>query len=1332
MSSLLNIKNANNQSIAIDPSGSVPGNRFGDKNLEQFDSITEGFFYAYDTISFIRKFEIDAFFPNFLIDTLSIDQFEYTPINKIRVITGIFWDFYIKPEEQNRQIIIKKMIELIRITIEKLQSLKLSYIIDDLPPIESLSVDMCELQKYNNDVCIVLFHDLMYKSKREEFFTIKQYKEILCPRFELTFSIEQINHQRQEIPFLWKQINSKRWLFLSKIIRPPFSKLEILDRLFINDEKKDIPRRRFKAVEEIFNSCQMLPELHLTLPLKFRKSPQSTVFSTKKYQKFVAEYMFHNNGLLCWHDAGTGKTLTSIMTIIAFLKRTPSGKVIIVCPASLKQQWEEVIREHIVPSDTNDKFMDKWEKCIQLQDRIRVISYNTLNDGMIERVVNTAGNLSKSYQHRQTQKTSNAIEFLRFVYEKQDSKIMGVFDEIHEVSKEFVQSKKPTAYLYSIMPEMKNVASVEQPTGAYWLRMFIATLLDKAIFLTATPIQNSITDLRPILQNIVIVNHEKSSMERVKTLFWEDGFKKKWQQVIVSSSKKQNVSTRLTNKMFEDNPVIPSMYSPNNSIFSNNSLMTSNISNRICVLAVLNMIANWRGVIHRIRAIVPGRGMQMRQVNQDDNFPQEINHVHYLEVKKDSDFFKQYQNLIQKNVVSRDLKQYRLMIEEDRSFHESTALYSNQRESTSCIYQIKKQDSKSLIFDRVDQIMISGKYNNPVITDSDETFTRVSLSSDDDFNRIRLFEEIIIDGHHFVIDKKTTPGKIEIRIPNKEFKDQRDLELFLKKRSDWTAHSKDIKSRAHPFSYRFPKLFVLDDNNLKKLRLRDDTQQKIKEIGILRSTDKKKTQERFSKIFIEKDDMIKIKNEFYNIVDIDDKSITVDKDIVSKDIIHEIDIYKPFVTKVTNTPLQIDNNIIRVPKTSTTNKLFSVRMEKTGKIVIGDQSFPIKEITSENKWYKIRTDREVKYNKTPSEWSVSSFNITGASSISRIRPNLDKTRHKVIKEAELIIPSMTIIDKHTISIAKKEADPVLKTRFDDRMIIRINGVDYRVQHIDEIGDFYIIHLIDEIEKSERNDRVQFIFMDPRFICSAKMDYLRGISHDTNGEKLRLWGSQKKVVIFTAFIANMSTLAYLMKKPNFFVDKSERDANPLVLSIETDDPNKRTMIVQRFKSEKGNVVMIITKKAATGIDLTGVTDIVFYDLVWTASLYTQITGRGIRFRSHTNLEISRRKVNIHVLLLCAPKDSGIQFVDQILWNKIQQKDKIHNNLDRFMLWDRYSLRDNNELTLVNTEDPFGEERIGGLLLNAPPIMKSWQEFRSITHKRKKKLEQQQQNEPVRKK
>lgn len=58
------------------------------------------------------------------------------------------------------------------------------------------------------------------------------------------------------------------------------------------------------------------------------------------------------------------------------------------------------------------------------------------------------------------------------------------------------------------------------------------------------------------------------------------------------------------------------------------------------------------------------------------------------------------------------------------------------------------------------------------------------------------------------------------------------------------------------------------------------------------------------------------------------------------------------------------------------------------------------------------------------------------------------------------------------------------------------------------------------------------------------------------------------------------------------------------------------------------ILIITKSGAEGLDLKKTTNLYLLDGVWNEALASQIIGRGIRFKSHQDLPLEERKVNVY--------------------------------------------------------------------------------------------------------
>ena len=105
---------------------------------------------------------------------------------------------------------------------------------------------------------------------------------------------------------------------------------------------------------------------------------------------------------------------------------------------------------------------------------------------------------------------------------------------------------------------------------------------------------------------------------------------------------------------------------------------------------------------------------------------------------------------------------------------------------------------------------------------------------------------------------------------------------------------------------------------------------------------------------------------------------------------------------------------------------------------------------------------------------------------------------------------------------------------------------------------------------------------------------------------------------------------------------------------------RDQIVKDYNAGKINT-LIITMAGSTGIDLKGVQNIIILDPVWNPATLEQIIGRGVRYRSHTDLPVERRVVNVYRLMYVekafldgrkAKSTSG----DFILYNIIERKMK----------------------------------------------------------------------------
>jgi len=106
--------------------------------------------------------------------------------------------------------------------------------------------------------------------------------------------------------------------------------------------------------------------------------------------------------------------------------------------------------------------------------------------------------------------------------------------------------------------------------------------------------------------------------------------------------------------------------------------------------------------------------------------------------------------------------------------------------------------------------------------------------------------------------------------------------------------------------------------------------------------------------------------------------------------------------------------------------------------------------------------------------------------------------------------------------------------------------------------------------------------------------------------------------------------------------------------------ERQKIVDAFNNNEFTA-LICTKAAGEGIDLKEVRNVVILEPPWDQAALDQITGRAIRYQSHSKLPLADRKVDIYYLRLGLPtnllnnKDyEGVKTGDEILYDIIDKK------------------------------------------------------------------------------
>lgn len=102
-------------------------------------------------------------------------------------------------------------------------------------------------------------------------------------------------------------------------------------------------------------------------------------------------------------------------------------------------------------------------------------------------------------------------------------------------------------------------------------------------------------------------------------------------------------------------------------------------------------------------------------------------------------------------------------------------------------------------------------------------------------------------------------------------------------------------------------------------------------------------------------------------------------------------------------------------------------------------------------------------------------------------------------------------------------------------------------------------------------------------------------------------------------------------------------------------NERRTIVQKYNEDKVQV-LIISSAGTEGLDLKGTRNIIVLEPFWHESRIEQVIGRGVRYKSHTDLPESQRKVTVYNLLLSPPSEHANLYItaDEILYSMGKEK------------------------------------------------------------------------------
>lgn len=121
---------------------------------------------------------------------------------------------------------------------------------------------------------------------------------------------------------------------------------------------------------------------------------------------------------------------------------------------------------------------------------------------------------------------------------------------------------------------------------------------------------------------------------------------------------------------------------------------------------------------------------------------------------------------------------------------------------------------------------------------------------------------------------------------------------------------------------------------------------------------------------------------------------------------------------------------------------------------------------------------------------------------------------------------------------------------------------------------------------------------------------------------------KKTLVYSDFLEPMD----LLKK------RLDNEKIPYLQISGSISKKQRAEIVRKFNDLNGGVnVLIISKAGGEGLDLKGVRYIILMEKGWTVAGEDQITGRGIRKKSHAHLPPQDQNVTVYHLIMKFPKD-----------------------------------------------------------------------------------------------
>jgi SNF2 family DNA or RNA helicase len=127
-------------------------------------------------------------------------------------------------------------------------------------------------------------------------------------------------------------------------------------------EKKNSPKREEKGKEKVLDkkSEKIITEEKESVKKKSSKCVERSKIPLKEYQEKLVEYLNDpkHKGIIAVWDVGSGKTLLAVSVSQCYLDAHPKGKVVVVTPVSLQENFKKEVRGYGAnPSDPRYEFL---------------------------------------------------------------------------------------------------------------------------------------------------------------------------------------------------------------------------------------------------------------------------------------------------------------------------------------------------------------------------------------------------------------------------------------------------------------------------------------------------------------------------------------------------------------------------------------------------------------------------------------------------------------------------------------------------------------------------------------------------------------------------------------------------------------------------------------------------------------------------------------------------------------------------------------------------------------------------------------------------------------